>query len=227
MKTITEIFRIIYALVVGFLASLGIGVFAVLILDKNRNVLGIVPTMVIGLFALFVGYQIYNTVRRRGVADFVNALKASPDMDNLDPSDDSMVRKVSVKEFVDFVNEGNNFFKGRNIRIWGDWNGRKLENIHQLKRAKYKDGERLLEIAFRDKSQVYIWNPQRIIETDTYLKILKADKVRWEWKSINQKSVFYYDYRVENGKIKTGTNSDWKGDEMDTLLGEPAIFMLR
>lgn len=227
MKTIIEAFRITIAVGMGILASISIAFFGLLIYDKNRGLVGMILAALVGLLAIYVGYQIYRTARRRGILEFSAAVHASPDMDNLEPSGDSDVRRVKVKEYVDLVNNRGSIFKGGCIRIWGDWKDRNLEQIHTIEQARYLDSENILQITFKDKSQVSIWTPQIITESPTYLKILKADKIKWEWPTDNHAVKSYYVYHRENKIIRTETNTDWKADKMDILLGEPALLLIK
>ncbi|AHM59279.1 hypothetical protein D770_05060 [Flammeovirgaceae bacterium 311] len=227
MKTIIEAIRMTIAVGMGILASFAIGILGLLIYDKNRGFVGILITALVGLLAIYVGYQVYKTARRRGILEFSAAVHTSPDMDNLEPSGNSEVRRVNIREYVGFVNNGEDLFKGGYLRIWGDWKGRDLEQIHSIKEARYVNSENLFQIIFQDESQVSVWNPQIITESPTYLKILKAGKVRWEWKSSNHSDKSYYDYFRENKRIRTETNTDWKDDPIDVLLGEPALLIIK
>ena len=227
MQTIIEAFKSVAAVVMGMLAAAAVGLFGLLIYDKNRDVLGMVLACFVALLALYVGYQVYRTVKRRGVLEFSAAVQASPDMDNLEPLADGEVRQLSVTEYVALLNSGQSFFKGGFIRLWGDWKGRRLEDVHEIRKVNYYASEKLLRICFDHEAQLSLWNPQIITESPDYLKILKADRLRWEWKSGQHLYECYYDYSMEKNKIVIDTNTDWKGDGMDVLMGAPALMMLK
>ena len=169
MKTIIEAFRITIAAGMGFLSAIAVGFFGLLIYDKNSGFIGTTLTVLVGLLALYVGIQIYRTARGRGILAFITTVHASPDLDNLEPSGDAEVRRVNVKEYVGFVENGKSFFREGSIRIWGDWQGRNLGQRHIIKGAQYKESESLLLVQFEDGSQVSVWNPQTITESPTYL----------------------------------------------------------
>ena len=226
MKRAGEIFTTVGAVIIGIFPAIVVGFFGLLIYDKNRGPVGIALALLVGALGLFIGFQVFRMAKRRGILAFITTVNASPDMDNLEPSGKE-VERVKVKELVESINSGDNIFKGGNIRIWGDWKERGLEAHHRLIKANYIDTEKLLKISFEDSSEVHIWNPQLIQESDSYFKIVKADKVRWEWMPSGQQQKLYYYYWIENEKIVTVTNSNWKSDKMDVLLEEPATLMVR
>ncbi|NUQ22396.1 MAG: hypothetical protein HUU34_00470 [Saprospiraceae bacterium] len=88
----------------------GFGFFAYLCYAGISGPGGIVGAVLFSLAGLFFWYQIYITASRRGIAEFVSRLDASPDLDNLAPTGNSNYRKLTAREYFDLHQKGELLF---------------------------------------------------------------------------------------------------------------------
>lgn len=153
------------------------------------------------------------------------AFRASPDLDNLEPSADSETRKLSMEEYVVNFSKSDVKFKGGGyLRIWGDYKSRRLEEYHLVSNVELLD-QSTIQISFQSGNRLRIWKPETIFDAPTFMKVLKAERIKWEWYDNKNNKRYYYEYWVEGNGIRTKTDYDWKSYKIDTMLGDPAIFM--
>ncbi|MFT7591243.1 MAG: hypothetical protein ACI9UJ_001166 [bacterium] len=221
MKKILEKVGAIFLSTVSFF---GISLFGLLIYFTMNSTLGLIITIVIGLLALYTAWSIFKVINDRGILEFFTASRATPSLDNLKGSINSDFKKWDKAAYVDNFNQNRSVFKGGNIQIWGDWKERDLEEDNRIDAVEITNDK--LVFTFINGNKLLISNPKNIIESNTYLKILSADKVRWEWSSKENKQFNYYKYEFLNNKIHTSTDSQWSESYFDVLKGKPAIAIL-
>ena len=224
MKSVEQVFTSIAAFIMGLMPATGFGFFAYLCYAGISGPGGIVGAVLFILAGLFFWYQIYITASRRGIAEFVSRQDASPDLDNLAPTSNSNYRKLTAREYFDLHQKGELLFKGGSLRIWGDFRERQLETAHLIDRVQL-DEPNTLQLLFSSGNRLTIHKPETILESPTYLKILSANSIKWEWFDEQQKRTCYFSYHLQNSRISTYTNSSWESHDMDILLGEPAVVM--
>ncbi len=79
--------------VIAGLAPLAIaGILSVLIYNELQNLAGIFICVLLGLLAMCLGIQIFKKVQRVGIFDFMTVVFASPDLDNLEPTEGSKTK---------------------------------------------------------------------------------------------------------------------------------------
>jgi len=217
MKTLSNILTTIAAVIIGLIPACGFVIIGFLIYASIKGIEGIAIALLISLVGIFLGFVVFNTARRRGILDFITAVRASPELDNLEPTENSDFRKLTISQYIDKFIKGDRLLKGGQIRIWGDFKSRQLDIFNELESAKQIDVDKL-QINFSGERQLTIWNPGTIHESLTYLKILKADRIKWEWQDENG-TKNYYDYWIKGNKIKTETNTDWDIYNIDTSTG--------
>jgi hypothetical protein len=224
MKTLRNILSILISGFYGLITIAGLGFLGFLFYDGIKGFLGILLFVIFILLGLFLGYVVFITARRRGFVEFATAINASPDLDNLEPTSDSYFRKLNTQEYFEKLTNGDKLFSGGYIRIWGDFRSRQLDIFNEINRVRL-DMSDVLVIEFTNDNKVTIVNPNTIFESTSYLKILEATEIIWEWIDKDSKERFYFNYLVNKRSIKTKTNSDWKSYKIDTILGQPAIFI--
>jgi len=224
MKTLRNILSIIESGFFGLMTIAGLGFLGFLFYNEIQGSLGIFLFILFILLGLFLGYAVFITARRQGLVKFLTAVNASPDLDNLEPASDSDFRKLNAQEYFEKFSSGDKLFSGGYIRIWGDFRSRQLDIHNEISRVKL-DMSDVLVIEFTNSNKLTIVNPKTIFESTSYLKILEASEIIWEWIDKNSDQRFYFNYLVNKRSIKTKTNSDWKSYKIDTILGQPAIFI--
>ncbi|BCL75622.1 hypothetical protein JHS3_13580 [Jeongeupia sp. HS-3] len=97
-----------------------------------------------------------------------------------------------------------------------------MDNCHISKSASF-DGE-VLKVVFENGEILEITNPFELIVDGTTLKIPEASIVKWSWYLYGEikspETLMYYEYRTENGRVVSCTNSPWPTRPID---GELAV----
>jgi len=228
MSRLSKILRHIVASFFGLIVFAGLSLIGVLIIytSDNDNDFGILISFVLGILGLYLGYKIYTVILRRGILEFLTAIHATPTLDNLPLTDQTDIKQLSAQEFAEKFSNNKNIFTEGIIRIWGDWEGRDLESINELSRVEYEMSEDILKIVFLNNNRLTIWGPDKVFESESYLKINEAEKIKWEWLSnIEKNSYNYFLYEIEGKKVRIKTNTNWNRNKYDTILGQPALFM--
>jgi len=229
MSRLSKILRHIVASFFGLIVFAGLSLIGVLIIytSDNDNDIGLIISLALALLGLYLGYKIYVVILRRGILEFLTAIHATPTLDNLPLTDQSDVKQLSAQEFAEKFRNKENIFSGGIIRIWGDWEGRNLESINELLSVDYEKNEEILKIVFLNNSKLTIWRPDNVFESESYLKINEAEKIKWEWLSNIDKNTYnYFLYEIDGKEVRIKTNANWNSNKYDTILGQPALFMI-
>lgn len=217
-------FRTIIAFFQVLLTLLGFCIISVVIfLDLNTpyNIITAIAVFIVGLFASRV---IFNMMQRRGVVSVMTGDNASYDLDELEPSPGSGVMKLTPEELINLFSENElSFNQGLTVSIWGDWEGRKLDERHQIVDVEFEQEKNILTISFSENCSLKIKNPKLILLTNTYLKIVKAKEVLWQIP--NNDTFCQYSYLNTSKIIETKSNTDWKPHKYDLGIGMNAIYL--
>lgn len=181
------------------------------------------------ILAIWLGFKIFKQVRIRGPIEFLSAVQASPDLDNLDLAEDSRTKRRSPTELVEQLGNKDNLLKGGSIRIFGDWIGKPHDNYHELESAEFKAQQKRLILNFKEGERLEIHNPKHIFEASKFLKIVQADRIRWTWyypaKAKIPENQYFIDYQWTDKKISAETNVDGHEPLLQVSLGEPALMI--
>jgi hypothetical protein len=225
MNALKNILTTISAAFYGLFPALFFWIIALLIYNSNRGAGGITASIIVSIIGVVIGIIVYNSSKRRGLSElFLRSEIGSPDYDNLDPTEDFDFLKLSVAEYIEKFSNGKSLIKSGFISIWGDFRGRQLDVLNEIESIMQVDLEKV-QISFKNKRKLTVWHPELILESGNYLKLIRADRVRWEWRDQDGKQS-YCDYRFTHWGIKTETNTDWKIHRIDTLPGEPAVEIM-
>jgi hypothetical protein len=217
----------------GILAGLAplviAGIFGVLIYNELPNTAGIFIGVLLGLLAAWLGFEIFQKVQRVGIVDFVSVVVASPDLDNLEPTEGSKTKRRSPGELADLTHKNRHLFKGGSLKIFGDWHGEPYRNFLELLRIDYDEQEKQMVINFSKNTKLIIDEPDHILESPSVLKILSAKAVRIEfWHQKEHAPVersYFKSYRVAGNCLETDTNIDWTDQQIDAAVGQDALIM--
>jgi hypothetical protein len=97
------------------------------------------------------------------------------------------------------------------LRIWGDWFGRPLDNVHACTACCV--GQDHLVLLFDAGEELHVWNPAGVKVVGSCLIFEHATRVRWEWYSGLRhvmSSLQYLDYALKDGQIQFRSGADWK-----------------
>lgn len=206
----------------GAAAIIGIAVYA-----SFPNIIGILILVLLGVLSFWIGLKIFKRVSIIGPIEFMTAVHASPDLDNLEPTKDSRTKRRSPEEFVQILGNGENLFKGGCLSIYGDWFGKPYSNNHEIESAEFDNKVKLLTLNFKEGEKLEIYNPKHIFEASSFLKIAKAERIKFSW--YNNKSEianqYYLNYALNGKKIVHETNVDWYKPIFDVSLGAPALMI--
>ncbi len=210
------------AIIKSFLTIIGFSVIAIIFYNDLDGYLAILIGGIIFIIGLIVSYKIFVYIKRRGILEVMTENASSSDMDQLIPVHGSGVRVLTIQEFVENFSKNDQLINSGKLKIWGDWNKRNLDIENKILEVSYLKEENCLQIIFENGNQFTIWNPRIIHEASTYLKIIKATKIKWEWDDQSQFQV----YKFKPDGIFTFTNSKWKIHEFDTSVSKAAFVLL-
>jgi len=99
-----------------------------------------------------------------------------------------------------------------------------LDEINEIKEINHEKASTILSIEFKNGNKLIITKPDIIIGGKTYLKIVKADKIEWQWDTVLE-DYKYSIYRREGKKIKKDSNAKWFSLKTFISIGEPALMI--
>lgn len=205
------------------------GILGVFIYNELRNFLGILVCIILGLFAIWIGIQVFKGIQKNGIIDFMSVVIASPDLDNLEPSLDSKTKKRTAKELAELSKKNQNVFKEGTLKIFGDWHGEPYENALKIIDIHFDEIKKQMEIQFSKNTKIIIDAPDHILESPSVLKILSAKRVKIEFqhkkKNSNVESNYFKDYKVSTNRVITETNIDWSTQKIDASVGQDALII--
>lgn len=218
----------------GILAGLAplviAGILSVLIYNELPNAAGILIGILLLLLAIWLGVQIFQKVQRVGIFDFMSVVVASPDLDNLEPTEGSKTKRRTPGELAGLVHNNQHLFKGGSLKIFGDWHGKPYKSSLELLQIDYDELKRQMVITFSQNTRIIIDEPDHILESPSVLKILSAKAVRVEfWHQKEHAPVersYFKNYRVSGNSLETDTNIDWTEQKMDAAIGQDALIIL-
>ncbi len=205
------------------------GILSVLIYNELPNAAGIFIAVLLGLLAMWLGMQIFQKVQRVGIFDFMSVVVASPDLDNLEPTEGSKTKRRTPGELAELTQKNQQLFKGGSLKIFGDWHGEPYQNTLDLLQIDYDELKKQMVMTFSQNTRIIIDEPDHILESPSVLKILSAKEVRLEfWHKRAHAAVegnYFKTYRVRGNRLETDTNIDWTDQKMDAALGQDALIM--
>jgi len=224
-----KIANIIFGILFGIAPLLGVGFIGLLIYYYEPSPIGFTIIGVLGLLSVWIGIKIFKKVQIVGPLEFMTTVHASPELDNLKLDSNSDTKERQPEELVSLIENDENLFKGGTIRIFGDWFGKPYDNYHKIDNAEYDNDKKVLILNFGDKERLEIYNPCHIFEVSTFLKIVKADRVRLNWyyfgKEKKKENLYFIDYLIKNKKIETKTNVDWYEPNFDVSINDSALII--
>ena len=126
--------------------------------------------------------------------------------------------------------QSNNDFKNiaGTLRVFGDWFGKPMDNVHSVKSFEEKDN--YIRLVFDDDESLEVWDGRGIKITQDKLTINKASRVRWEWfcygKPKTAENRFFIEHIVKDDKVIASSNVNWYSQVFNPLLKEPAVNIL-
>jgi hypothetical protein len=202
-----------------------IGIVAAATFNSFRGIGGIIVSVIILGLAVVAAYYAYMFAASQGLIDTMGADTFSSDLDNLTPVESDTLRKLSPETLVSNFAQGEHWFKGGNLKVWDDYKKRQLDQYSDIANIHYDPSEHLLTIDFKNQNQLCVWHPDKIYETSTYLKVISASKVVWKW-GYKYQHEYYFEYVLQDKKIVTNTNVNWKVGIYDLSVAHPAVIIL-
>jgi hypothetical protein len=193
------------------------------------NIFGLLVLSTALLLAIWLGVSIFKRIQMVGLLEFITALHASPEADNLEPSPDGETKKRTPAQLADLINRNENLLKDGSLRIFGDWFGKPFEKKLTLTNAQFNQDSNILTLIFSGREKLEVFNPMHILEASTFLKIIDAERVKLSFYNLeshkSEKISFFLDYRKKNKKIATNTNVDWSNPVFDVSVSAPALMI--
>lgn len=184
--------------------------------------------IVVALIVLFIGaylsYMVFNLMSKRGVIEVLGGGTAAYELDELEPTIEDGVDKLTPEELIEKFTDNQVDFTTGTVSIWGDREGRRLNDRHKINSIHYDSAKNVLKFSFENKCILKVRNPRLILVCKDYLKILRASEVLWQIPTVdNSNKQFSY---LNTGKsIKTKSNTEWKPSNHDMGLGMNAVYL--
>mgnify|MGYP000114160139 CR=1 FL=1 len=224
-----QVINIISGFIFGLAPLAGASIIGIAIYASFPNTTGIIIIGLLGILSIWLGLKIFKRVQIVGPIEFMTAVHASPDLDNLEPTKDSETKRRSPNEFVRLLGTNDNLCKGGSFRIFGDWFGKPHDNYHEIVSADFDEQLNKLTLDFKEGEKLEIYNPRHIFEASTFLKIVQADRIKLTWfyfgKPRSSENQYFLDYKLTDKKITTETDVDWYKPIFDVSLGDPALMI--
>lgn len=219
-----KIFRILFAFFQALLTLLGFGFICTITYFELEFPYNIVISVLVLTAGFTVSRFVYNITRRRDILSVISGSSSTYDLDELDPIGDNNVLKLSPEELVNHFHK-QTFIFNRNvtISIWGDWEGKMLNNKHCLVNIEFEKNMNTLTLSFLKNCSLKIKNPKLIFLSKDYFKIVRADEIEWE---IPYETNFHrFKYINNSEEIITKSNTNWKPNKYDLGIGMNAIYL--
>ncbi|MFK7924095.1 MAG: hypothetical protein AB8H47_19210 [Bacteroidia bacterium] len=200
-------------------------IFSLFIYNSWPNHYGIIGIGIVMILSFLVARSMFFSVIRLGGFEFISRVTASPDLDNLIPPEGGDVKLLELEEVeAHFQNEKT--FSECSIALWGDWQGKPYVPNQEVKNVNYDKAGETLTIEFKSGSKLSVLQPEKLIISPSYLKILRASEIIWDThlklsrKSDLEKVSKNYQY----SKKRIFTYSDPRGKiKFHASLGEIAV----
>lgn len=209
----------------GVITFIMIGIVAAATFNSFRGIGGIIVSVIILGLAVVAAYYAYMFAASQGVISAAGANEFSSDLDNLTPVESDTLRKLSPEALAANFAQGEHWFEGGKLKVWDDYKKRQLDQYSDIANISYNPNEDLLTIDFKNQNQLCVWYPAKIYEASTYLKVIEASKVVWKW-GYQYQHEYYFEYVLQDKKIVTNTNINWKVGIYDLSVAHPAVIIL-
>ena len=116
--------------------------------------------------------------------------------------------------------------KSGSLRMFGDWFGRPMDNVHKLvKAASVAD---CLVLGFDQGETLRVWKPTGYSTEGYTIRIADADHLRWEWyyygREQRPENLLFHDYLKEDGQIVVSRS--YGCDNPGASLDAPALEII-
>lgn len=215
-----------YILAIGqsLLSLIGISFIGIVFYSELTSPYNWIVSIIFFLLAIFISIRVYRMIIRRGYISTIAGAHSSYDADDLKPTLESGVLQLNPDQLEHYFDNGKIAFESGTVAIWGDWQGRQLNNKHKFSSIEFDSENKILSIHFTDFSQLQIKDPSIIHYSDSYIKILKAKEIRWQ--IMNEDLVNEQYFYLNNGKsIQTNSNTTWKPRKEDLGIGMNALYI--
>jgi hypothetical protein len=224
-----QLVNIISGFIFGLAPLAGVAITGIPIYALLPNITGVITLWVLTILSLWLGIRIFKRIQIIGPIDFMTAVYASPDLDDLEPVETWETKRRSPEEFVRLLENQNNLFTGGSFRIFGDWFGKPYKNYHEIESAHFERQLKKLTLTFKEGEKLEIYNPKHIFEASTFFKIIRADRIKLTWfhyhKTQKKENQYFLDYSLKDKKMITETNVDWYKPRFDISLGDQALMI--
>ncbi|UTW61235.1 hypothetical protein KFE98_14590 [bacterium SCSIO 12741] len=224
-----EIINTLFGALFGISSVAGMGLIAVILYPALPEWLAILVTIVLLGLGGWIGIIIFRKVEAIGLLEFYTASKATPNLDHLEVGPNSETKKRTPQEWVQLINEQKQLFKGGSIRIFNDWFGKPHHNHHVLVSASFDSKEQILTINFDSGEVISIYQPEPIFESTTFLKVLRANRIKLSWykygKPQTKENHYYINYQKKGKHIEVTTDYNFGTTRFNASVGYPALMI--
>ncbi len=208
----------------ALLFFLGVGIIGFVFYEELTIPYNIVVATMIVIIGFLGSRFIFHMIKRRGLISTMTGGNASYELDDLDPTEGIGVFKLNLVEFHQLYLDNSFKFGQGKVSIWGDHNGKLLEEYHLIEDVQLDELRQIMVLKFNTQCTLTIVAPRHIFYSKTYLKILKAQEIVWQTKD-NNGQVHQYQYINGGNKLLTSSNTNWKPHKFDAGIGMNALYI--
>jgi len=119
--------------------------------------------------------------------------------------------------------------KAGSLVVFGDVFGGRIDNIHRVVSATAnEDGS--TTIHFDQGEMLTVWEPSGLDVSSVRFRIVRANRVRWEWfyygRPQTDENRYAIEYQVEGDRVTVSDNADWANVVHGASLHQPAVELL-
>jgi|GEM_PF-1716505 len=228
LPALTKTVSAFSAFVIALLPLAGLTIVAISVYEYRSDEIGIGIIAAIGLFGLFLSYKIFRLTYTKGIIGTYATVDASPDADHPEPSEGSNFQRCLPEDVDRFINMERSWTQNAMVSVYGDYYQRPFKKAHKIAFFSHEAESNILTIRFEGGQTLVVTNPQEMFEANTYLKILKADEVKYEWDHARDGKTISsgYTFTPSGRRILTETFPENMHPRFEIGLNMPAIMLL-
>lgn len=212
------------AFIQAIIPFIGFCFISLVVYSQLKSPYNIIVALIVLFTGTYLSYMVFDLMKRRGVIEVLAGGSAAYELDELEPTIEDGVQKLSPEELTAKYNSDQLDFIAGSISIWGDRAGRRLNDRHKIDSIKYDSVKQILVFTFQTNCVLKIKKPRLILICTDYLKIVTATEILWQIPDASNSNK-QYSYLNTGKAIKTKSNANWKPNKNDMGLGMNAVYI--
>ncbi|MGD1845486.1 MAG: hypothetical protein ACFB10_08845 [Salibacteraceae bacterium] len=190
---------------------------------------GMVSGALVGGLLIVASYFVFITAYRKGSIEVMTAVHATSELDHLPPTASSDIQTFEAANWATQWQQNALKLKGGALEIFGDEMGPNI-SFDRLRWVVFDAEKHQLLLLDTSGWALAIYHPKQLWYTDTYLKVMKANKVeimRYDG-PVTAPDLFAprLTYTYQKGKIRTVNAFPEIGHHFSTSRSAPSVLLL-